>query len=260
MAAEGLIVASIDLNCDMGESFGAWRMGADEAVMPLVSSANVACGFHAGDASVMRRTVALALAHGVAIGAHVSLPDLQGFGRREMKIAPDELVDVVQYQVGALAAIAAAQGAKLSHVKPHGALYNMAARDPELAAAIARAVREVDASLALVGLAGSASIAAARAAGLATVSEGFADRSYERDGSLTPRSVAGAVHEDRGVATAQALALARGEPVAARTGEQVAVRVESICIHGDGPDPAGFARSLRDAFARAGIEVRVPQR
>ncbi|HVF34674.1 MAG TPA: 5-oxoprolinase subunit PxpA [Candidatus Saccharimonadia bacterium] len=244
----------------MGESFGAWHMGDDAGVMPLVSSANIACGFHAGDASVMRRTVALALAHGVALGAHVSLPDLQGFGRREMHVAPGELRDLVQYQLGALAAIAAAQGAKLSHVKPHGALYNMAARDRALADAIAVAVREVDATLALFGLAGSALVAAVQAAGLVAVAEGFADRSYEPDGMLTPRNVAGAVHLDRAVAAAQAVALARGDGVRARNGAAVPLAVDTICIHGDGADPVGFAHALREHLARAGIEVRAPRR
>ncbi len=257
--AEGR-VKTIDLNCDMGESYGAWRMGDDAAVMPLVTSANVACGFHAGDASVMRRTVALARAHGVAIGAHVSLPDLQGFGRREMRVAPGELRDLVQYQIGALAAIAAAEGARLAHVKPHGALYNMAARDRALADAIALAIREVDATLALYGLAGSAMVAAADAAGLAAVGEAFVDRAYERDGSLTPRSVSGAVHETRERALEQGVSLARDRSVRARTGETLAIDAATLCIHGDGHDPAGLARALRDKLAEAGVGVRAPPR
>ena len=251
---------TIDLNCDVGESYGAWTLGDDAAVMPHVTSANVACGFHAGDAGVMRRTVALAVQHGVAVGAHVSFPDLQGFGRREMKLAPAEVRDLVQYQLGALAAIAAVEGARLAHVKPHGALYNMAARDRALADAIARAVREVDATLALYGLAGSALVEAARDADLVAVEEGFADRSYEPDGSLTPRSLEGAVHAGREVAVAQALALVRDGRVRARGGAGVAVRVDTICIHGDGSDAAGFARALRAAFAASDVAVRAPSR
>ena len=260
MAIGAMSMRTIDLNCDVGESYGAWTLGDDSAVIPHVSSANVACGFHAGDAGVMRRTVALAAQHGVAVGAHVSFPDLQGFGRREMKLAPSEVRDLVQYQLGALGAIAAVEGARLAHVKPHGALYNMAARDRILADAIARAVHEVDASLALYGLAGSALVTAALEAGLVPVEEGFADRSYEPDGSLTPRSIDGAVHEDRAVATAQALALVRDGRVRARGGAGVAVRVDTICIHGDGSDPAGLARALRAAFSDAGIAVRAASR
>ncbi|HET9484263.1 MAG TPA: 5-oxoprolinase subunit PxpA, partial [Xanthomonadales bacterium] len=217
-------------------------------------------GYHAGDPAVMRATVRLARSHGVAVGAHPGLPDLVGFGRREMQVSPDEVEGMVLYQLGALQAVARAEGVRLQHVKPHGALYNMAARDRALADAIAVAVREVDASLALFGLAGSALVDAAQAAGLAAVSEGFADRSYESDGSLTPRGTPGAVHEDRELAAAQALALARDGAVRVRTGETISLRVGTICIHGDGADPAGFARALRERFAAAGIEVRAPSR
>ena len=183
----------IDLNADLGESFGAWRMGDDAGVMPWITSANIACGFHAGDPTTMRATIALCAQHGVAIGAHPSLPDLQGFGRREMKISPDEVYAQTLYQVGALHALTKAAGTQLHHVKPHGALYNMAARDAALAGAIARAVHEFDASLVLFGLAGSALPKAGTATGLRVAHEAFADRRYQADGSLTPRSQSGAV-------------------------------------------------------------------
>ncbi|MCE3003090.1 MAG: 5-oxoprolinase subunit PxpA, partial [Xanthomonadaceae bacterium] len=217
-------MAGIDLNCDLGESFGAWTMGEDEAVLPHVSSANVACGFHAGDPTVMRRTVALAKAAGVAIGAHVSLPDLQGFGRREMKVSPEECHDFVLYQVGALAAIARAQGVGLSHVKPHGALYNMAARDAALATAIAHAVRDADRALVLYGLSGSALVAAGEAAGLRVAHEVFADRGYRADGALAPRGTPGAVIDDPALAAERAAAFAAGAPVAALDGTPLRLR------------------------------------
>ena len=184
---------SIDLNCDLGESFGAWRMGDDAALLPLISSANIACGFHGGDPQIMARTVALAIEHDVAIGAHVSLPDLQGFGRREMRISTGEAHAMTLYQLGALHAFTRAAGTRLTHVKPHGALYNMAARDRALADAIADAVHQFDPTMRLVGLAGSALIDAGRTAGLSVAAEGFADRRYRADGSLQPRDESGAV-------------------------------------------------------------------
>ncbi|MHB8447526.1 MAG: 5-oxoprolinase subunit PxpA, partial [Rudaea sp.] len=176
-------MAKIDLNCDLGESFGAWTMGNDAGVMPWITSANIACGFHAGDFSTMRQTVLLAKRHGVAIGAHVSLPDLQGFGRREMRISPDDAYALTLYQIGALAAFAHAAGTRVAHVKPHGALYNMAAQDAGLADAIARAGRDFDATLILVGLADSALPKAGAALGITVAHEAFADRRYEADGS-----------------------------------------------------------------------------
>mgnify|MGYP001544268480 CR=1 FL=1 len=240
---------TIDLNADLGEGCD------DAAVMPHVSSANIACGFHAGDAGTMQRTIALCMRHGVAIGAHPSLPDREHFGRREQEIAPDQARAQTLYQLGALAAIARAAGAKLHHVKPHGALYNMSARDAELAAAIASAVRDFDASLVLVGLAGSASLEAARAAGLAVASEAFCDRRYRADGSLLPRSQAGAVLEDVGDAVAQALSIAvRGEAVA-DDGSRVRIAADTLCVHGDRADAGEFARALRAALEAAGVHV-----
>jgi len=252
------VSTAIDLNCDMGESYGAWQMGNDAAVLQFVSSANVACGFHGGDPSTMRQTVAAALARGVAVGAHPSLPDLVGFGRRPMQITPQEAYDMVVYQVGALAAVAAAQGARLHHVKAHGALYNMAAKDAALAQAICRAVRDVDGSLVLYGLAGSQLVAAAQELGLRAAHEVFADRSYQDDGSLTPRSQPGAMIEDLDAAVAQVLGMVRDGMVRSVNGRAVPVRADTLCIHGDQPNALVFAQGLRDALRDAGIAVRAP--
>lgn len=246
----------IDLNCDLGESYGAWTMGDDDAVLAHVSSANIACGFHAGDPDTMRRTVRLAAAHGVAIGAHPSLPDLPGFGRREIAISSDEAYALTLYQIGALAAFAKSSGTRLHHVKPHGALYNMAARDPALAAAIAAAVAEFDTTLILVGLAGSALPDAGRAAGLTVAAEAFCDRRYRSDGGLTPRREAGSVIHEVDAAVAQGLSIAlKGEAFTA-DGSRVAIAADTLCIHGDKPDAAAFAHRLRAALVDAGIAVR----
>jgi len=247
-------MTTIDLNCDMGESFGAWTMGQDEAVLAQVTSANIACGFHAGDPLTMRRTVGAAVKHGVAIGAHPSLPDLAGFGRREMRVSADETYAMTLYQVGALAAVARAAGAELNHVKPHGALYNMAARDRTLAEAIAAAVRDFDRTLILVGLAGSELPRAGETAGLAVAHEAFADRRYEADGSLMARSKAGAVIDDVDAAVAQAISIAsRGE--ADTTSGTLRIRANTICVHGDRPDAATFARRLREGLEAAGLTI-----
>lgn len=248
----------IDLNSDLGESFGAWNMGQDEEVLAEVSSANIACGFHAGDPDIMRRTVRLAAAQGVAIGAHPSLPDLQGFGRREMSISADEAQALVLYQIGALYSFAKSSKLRLHHVKPHGALYNMAARDDTLAAAIAAAVAEFDTQLVLVGLAGSALPRAGQAAGLAVAAEAFCDRRYRADGSLTPRREPGAVIHDVEEAVQQGLSIAlRGEAFAA-DGSRVAIAADTLCIHGDKPDAAAFARRLRAGLEQAGITIAAP--
>lgn len=246
----------IDLNCDMGESFGAWTMGDDGAVLAHVTSANIACGFHAGDPPTMRRTVELATRAGVAIGAHVSLPDLQGFGRREMHVSADETHALTLYQLGALSAFAHAAHTRLRHVKPHGALYNMAARDSALADAIARAVRDFDATLVLVGLAGSELPRAGERAGLSIAHEAFADRRYENDGSLTPRREPHAVINDVETAVAQALSIATCGTMISRHGDVLSLHADTICVHGDRPDAATFAQCLREALARAGVDVR----
>jgi 5-oxoprolinase (ATP-hydrolysing) subunit A len=246
---------SIDLNCDLGESFGAWHMGADEAVMPYVSSANVACGFHAGDPRTMLRTVELARDAGVAIGAHVALPDLQGFGRREMRISPAEAHAMTLYQLGALAGFTRAARTFLRHVKPHGALYNMAARDAALADAIAAAVRDFDPMLVRVGLAGSELPRAGERHGLAIAHEAFTDRRYRADGSLVPRDEAGALIDDIEASLVQALAIARGDAIATQDGAQVRLCADTLCVHGDHPDAPLRARRLHEALSGAGLRI-----
>lgn len=253
------MTASIDLNCDMGESFGAWTMGEDAGVLAFVTSANVACGFHAGDPDTMRRTVALAAHAGVAIGAHVALPDLQGFGRREMRVSADETWAMTLYQIGALAAFARAAGTRLRHVKPHGALYTMAARDAALADAIAQAVHDFDATLVLVGLAGSELPRAGERAGLRVAHEAFADRRYASDGSLVPRREAGAVIDDIDAAVTQALAIATRGTINAYDGSPLTLHADTLCVHGDRADAATFARRLREALDGAGVRVRAAQ-
>ena len=246
----------IDLNSDLGESFGRWTLGDDAELMKSISSANVACGFHAGDPGVMRRTVRLARDAGVAIGAHPGLPDLVGFGRRNMAVSPGEVEDLVLYQLGALAAMASAEGVRLQHVKAHGALYNMAARDGLLADAIARAVAAFDRSLLLFGLPGTELLRAAAAAGLRVAAEGFADRAYEPDGSLTPRSRPGSVIDNAHDVIARAVRMARHGLVRTTNGSDISVRVDTICTHGDTTDSPELTRQLRAALESAGIAVR----
>jgi UPF0271 protein len=246
----------LDLNADLGESFGAYTLGQDADLMGAITSANVACGFHAGDPGVMRDTVALARDHGVAVGAHPGFADLAGFGRRELHMNPRDVEDLVVYQVGALAGIAAAQGVALQHVKPHGALYNMAARDAGLAEAVARAVASVDRSLILLGLPESQLVAAGERAGLRTACEAFADRAYQNDGSLVPRTRHGAVIHDADMVVTRALAMARDRMVVAIDGTRVPLAVDTICVHGDTPDAANLAIKIRRALEGAGMEIR----
>jgi len=250
----------IDLNADVGESFGAYRYGDDEGVLPCVSSANIACGFHAGDPAVMRRTLQLAERHGIAAGAHPGFPDLPGFGRRDMHISTAELESIVAYQIGALAAVAAIEGARLSHVKPHGALYNMSARDAAMADAIARAVSAVDATLVLFGLSGSQLIAAGERAGLRVASEVFADRGYWPDGSLAPRGTPGAIITEVAEVVRRGVGMATGQGVTCVDGTMIRVKAETICIHGDTPGAAALARAVRAALTAAGIDVVSPGR
>ncbi len=247
---------SIDLNCDMGESFGAWRMGNDAELMNYVSSVNIACGFHAGDASVMRKTVEAALEKGVAVGAHPSFPDLQGFGRRRMALSAQEIFDVVLYQVSALKGICEAFGAELHHVKPHGALYNQAAKDSQIARTIAKAVKAIDKNLVFYGLSGSCLISEAENLGLKTASEVFADRTYQADGSLTPRSETNALIEDSKQAVSQVLQMIKEQTVTATSGENVPLNAETICIHGDGENALEFARTIREKLINNGIQIR----
>ncbi|MBV8158327.1 MAG: LamB/YcsF family protein [Dyella sp.] len=249
---------TIDINSDLGESFGAWHMGDDAALLAVVSSANIACGFHAGDPDIMRRTVALAVERGVAIGAHVSLLDLQGFGRREIAVTPAEAYAMTLYQIGALHGFAHAAGTQLRHVKPHGALYNMAARDRRLADAIAQAVRDFDPTLRLFGLANSELVAAGREAGLPVAAEAFADRRYRSDGSLQPRREADAVITESDEAIAQAMAMVREGRVRAVDGDIVELQADTLCVHGDGAHAVAFARHLRASLEGADIAIRAP--
>lgn len=244
----------IDLNCDMGEGFGAWRMGDDAGVMPWITSANIACGFHAGDSSTMAATVALARAHDVAVGAHVGLPDLAGFGRREMSIDASQAHAWTLHQLGAISAFTGVAGTRLRHVKPHGALYHMVARDPGLATAMVQAVRAFDASLRVFGPADSALALACARSGLAFAAEAFADRRYGADGRLVPRSEPNAVIGSADEAVAQALEL-----IAPASTAQVA-HVDTLCLHGDRDDAAMFAKALRDALETAGVDVAAPDR
>ena len=245
----------IDLNSDVGESFGAWRIGADAEVMRSITSANVACGYHAGDPCVMRETVRLARQHGVAVGAHPGYPDLVGFGRRNMSVAPREIEDMVLYQVGALAAIAAAEGVRLAHVKAHGALYNQAATAPPLADAIARAVRAVDPSLVLFGLPGSELLRAGREVGLRVAAEGFADRAYNADGSLSARTDPGSVIHDPGEVVRRSLRMVREGRVTAKDGSELTFQVDTLCTHGDTPGANELTRLLREGLQREGVAV-----
>ncbi len=247
---------SVDLNCDMGESFGAWRMGNDAELMNVVSSINVACGFHAGDASVMRETVQTAIEKNVAIGAHPSFPDLQGFGRREIKMSAQEIFDLVLYQVSALKGICEAFGAKLYHAKPHGALYNLAAKNAEIAAAIASAVKAIDENLIFYGLSNSLLISEAEKIGLKTASEVFADRTYQSDGTLTPRSEPNALIHDTEKAIEQVLEVVVEQKVTATNGEKVSLKAETICIHGDGAYALDFALAIRQKLTQKGIVIQ----
>jgi UPF0271 protein len=240
----------IDLNADLGEG-----CANDEALLGLVSSANIACGWHAGDAMTMRQCVRWAIDNGVAIGAHPSFPDRENFGRSEMNLPKDEIVAGVLYQIGALAAIVKAEGGTLAHVKAHGALYNMAVKDPALADALCEAVRRFDPSLRFFGLAGSGMIAAAERAGLKPVEEVFADRGYQPDGSLVPRSRPGALIEDEEQSLAQTLSLVRDHQVTAIDGTVVSVNAQTVCLHGDGAHALDFARRIRERLASEGIAV-----
>jgi len=246
----------IDLNSDVGESFGAYRIGHDEGLMKTITSANVAAGFHAGDPSVLRATIRVARSRGVAVGAHPGFPDLVGFGRRELNVTPAETEDFVLYQIAAVAGVAAAEGVALQHVKPHGALFNMAVKDAELAGAIARAVAAFDRNLILFGLPGSEILNAGKAAGLRVAAEVFADRAYERDGTLVSRRKPGAVIHDVDRVVARAVVMARDRLVVAVDGSTVALDADTICVHGDTPGSDALAAMIRAGLEQAGIAVR----
>ena len=249
---------TIDLNADVGESYGAWTMGDDAALLPLVTSANVACGAHAGDPLVMARTVALARRLGVSVGAHPGYPDRDGFGRRDLPMTAEELRASLLAQLGALDAIARAAGVTLRHVKPHGALYNRAAADPALAELVADSVRSVSPSLVLVGLAGSALLTAGREAGLAVAAEAFVDRAYEADGSLRSRRLPDAVHHDAAVAAEQARSIAVDGRVRAHDGTWLTVQADTLCVHGDSPGAPAIAAAVRAVLADAGVQLAAP--
>ena len=246
---------TVDLNCDMGESFGAWQMGDDAALMDYVSSVNVACGFHAGDASVIRRTIETAIEKNVGIGAHPSFPDLQGFGRRAMRLSATEIFDIVLYQVAAVKGMCAALGGRLRHVKPHGALYNVAAADRITAEAIAEAVRAVDENLIFYGLANSFLISEGERIGLQTASEVFADRTYQPNGTLTARGEPNALIKTAEKSCEQVLEMITAQTVAAINGEKISVKAETVCIHGDGAHALEFARALTRTLGENGIHI-----
>ena len=240
----------------MGESFGTWTLGNDTALMPFITSANVACGFHAGDPTVMKATVRAALKHQVAIGAHPGLPDLAGFGRRNLDISPEEAFDMTVYQLGALQAVVQAEGGRLHHLKPHGALYNMAATNAALAEAIAEAVYKVQPELRLYGLAGSELTKAGEKLGLRTVHEVFADRTYQANGTLTPRRQPDALITDTSVAIAQVLRLVQSGVVRTQQGQEVVIRADTVCLHGDGAHALEFAQRLSQELRAAGVRLQ----
>ncbi|MFP7170702.1 LamB/YcsF family protein [Terribacillus sp. 7520-G] len=247
---------TIDLNSDLGESFGAYTIGNDEEVLKYISSANIACGFHAGDHNVMLETVKTAASLGVGIGAHPGFPDLAGFGRREMKLPPDEIHNLVVYQVGAIQAAARACGTCVQHVKPHGALYNMASKDSTMAEAIAKAVHAVDPDLVLFGLAGGELVRAGKRVGLRVAQEVFADRTYQPDGTLTPRSQANAMIHDVAIAVDRVIRMIREGKVTAVDGEDISIQADTICVHGDEPEALRFVQQLRERLQAEQIEIR----
>lgn len=245
----------VDLNCDMGESFGVYKLGRDEEILDYVNSANIACGFHAGDPATMRKTVRLALEKDVAIGAHPGFQDLPGFGRRNLQLSAQEIYDIVVYQIGALSAFVNAEGGILQHVKAHGALYNMAAKDVVYAGAIAEAVYDVNPALILYGLAGSELVTAGNEIGLRTASEVFSDRTYQKDGSLTPRSDANALFTDSSEAIARVVRMVKEGKVLTVGGTDAEMKADTVCIHGDGVNALSFAEQISKSLAEAGVKT-----
>lgn len=247
---------TIDLNSDLGESLGAWKMGDDAAMLDIVTSANIACGYHAGDPAGMLETLTAARQRGVVVGAHVAYPDLIGFGRRNMDVASADLTAGVIYQIGALQGLARAAGAEVRYVKPHGALYNTIAHDARQAQAVIAAIKAIDASLALVVLAGSPLAAWAAQAGLRTVAEAFADRAYTPQGTLLPRREPGAVLHDPALVARRMLRLAEEGRIEAVDGSFARIEADSICVHGDSPDAVGMARAVRETLQKAGVVLQ----
>ncbi|MCU9593372.1 LamB/YcsF family protein [Caldibacillus thermolactis] len=246
---------TVDINCDMGESFGSYKLGRDEEILDYVTSANIACGFHAGDPSTMKRTVQMALEKNVGIGAHPGVQDLVGFGRREINLSPEEAYDIVVYQIGALYAFVKSEGGKIQHVKPHGALFNMAAKDAQLAEAIAEAVYKVDPEMILFGLAGSELVKAGKKIGLRTANEVFSDRTYQQDGSLTSRREKNALITDHTIAVQQVIRMVKEGKVQSLQGVDVAIQADTICIHGDGINALDFAKYITKSLEDADIKV-----
>lgn len=249
----------IDLNCDLGESFGTYKLGMDDQVIPYISSANIACGFHASDPLVMSDTVKLAARFHTAVGAHPGYPDLVGFGRRNMNASPKEVKAMIQYQIGALESFCRANGISMHHVKPHGAMYNMAGKDEALAQAVAEAVYEVNPDLILLALSGSKMIDAARKLGLRAASEVFADRAYEDDGSLVPRSKEGSMIADENLAIERVIRMVKEQKVTSIHGKDIPIQADSVCVHGDGPKALTFVKKLREAFDKEHILVETFQ-
>ena len=245
----------VDLNSDLGESFGNYTIGMDEEILKFVSSANVACGWHAGDPMVMEKTVALAKEFGTAVGAHPGFPDLMGFGRRNMAVTPEEAKTYVKYQLGALQAFAKAHGVKIQHVKPHGALYNMAAVDEKLAKAMCEAVYEVDKDIIFMGLAGSKMITAAEETGLKAASEVFADRAYNDDGTLVSRKLPGAVIKDKDLAIQRVVRMVKEGKVESINGKDIDIKADSICVHGDNPKALEFVKNIRETLEKEGVMI-----
>lgn len=245
----------IDLNCDLGESFGNYKIGLDEEVIKFISSANIACGFHASDPLVMAKTVSLAKENGVKVGAHPGFPDLVGFGRRNMNVSAAELKAMVQYQIGALSSFCKSNGVKMNHVKPHGAMYNMAAKDSKLALAIAEGIAEVDDSLILLGLSGSEMLEAAKKVGLKSAAEVFADRNYEEDGSLVARTKPDAIIADENEGIERVIKMIKFHKVKAVTGKEIEICPDSICVHGDNPKALNFVKIIRERLLSENIKI-----
>ena len=246
----------MDLNCDLGESFGNYKIGGDDKIIPFISSANVACGFHAGDPVVIKKTIETAKKNNIGIGAHPGFLDLMGFGRREMKISIDEAKAYVLYQLGALGAFCKSEGVKLQHVKPHGALYNMAAKDYNLSKAICEAIADFDSSLIILGLSGSETLRAAKDLGLKYASEVFADRAYEEDGSLVARSKEGAMIHDENEAIERVVKMIKKQKITSITGKEIPIKADSICVHGDGEKALLFVRRIREKLENEGIIIQ----
>lgn len=246
----------IDLNCDLGEAFGNYSFGGDKDILPLITSANIACGFHAGDANVMNETIQLAKRHNIGIGAHPGLPDLQGFGRRKLDMSPEEVYNIVVYQLGALNGFCQIHDVKMNHVKPHGALYQMGAKDKSIASAIAQAVYDFDKTLVFVGLANTLLISEAKKLGLKTASEVFADRRYEDDGQLVSRKEPDAVISDSDEALNQVVKMVTENKVISKNNKEITLQSDTICVHGDGAHALEFVTKIREKLTKEGIDIQ----